>query len=195
MRPFTARPIYNDLGLPVFDSTTKQFTGWSKRPNTFWEKRLAGSGNWTARGFWGGLRFGAEGATLGLPFIAFEVGMAQRGEVIPTAVARGIGLVTYPALNGLISGALGYAFPGMRLVGLVGGLLAIYPDSLIQDKLLYGVRQMSEAAKHVRQLETGGGYQDTGLAQHQRMQAITEMSGALGVSRRYLGQEASLMHR
>ena len=162
---------------------------------SFWSRRVAAAQTSGTRGFWQGLRFGAEGATLGLPFIAFEVGMAQRGEVIPTAATRAIGLVTYPALNGLISGALGYVFPALPAVGLIGGLLAFYPDSVIQEKLLYGFRQMKDAASHVRRLETGAWYQDSMVAQQQRMQAVSEMSGALGTSRRWLGQEAAFMHR
>jgi hypothetical protein len=41
----------------------------------------------------------------------------------------------------------------------------------------------------------GGRYQDTELAERQRFIALQDMSSATISGRRYLGQEALLMHR
>lgn len=153
--------------------------------------RLAGA----AGGFWKGLRFGADGALIGLPFIAMETGMAQRGEVVPTIVARSAGLVTFPVMAGLVSAGLGVLFPELKGIGLIGSVLGMYPDGLVQDGLLRGVRTVTASGRQLRHLEMGGTYQDTEMAQGQRLTALTEMGGAIGASRRYLGQEAALMHR
>jgi hypothetical protein len=144
---------------------------------------------------WKGMRLGTDGALLGLPFIALETGLAQRGEVLPTATARTAGLVTYPAISGLMAAGLTLAFPGLRFAGFLGGVAAMYPDALVQDSLLRGLKTVTAAARNLRQLQVGGSYRDTEFAQMARLRALTEMSGALGASRRYLGQEAALMHR
>lgn len=145
--------------------------------------------------FFHGMKFGAEGSLVFAPLIAYEIGAAQRGEVLPTAAARTAGLVTFPVMNGLAAGALKFLIPGMPAVGFIGGLLAFYPDSVIQDSIMRGVRTVTEAGRRLRRLETGQWYQDTILAQNQRQAAVMEMSGALGASRQYLGNEAALMHR
>jgi hypothetical protein len=162
---------------------------------TFWQRRAAYAGSYARSSFWKGMGFGAEGSMLGLPFIAMEAGMAQRGEVVPTLVARSAGLVTYPAISGVIAGGLALAFPQLKYVGFLASVVGMYPDSLVQEGLLHGLRLATDAARHLRHLEMGGTYQDSVLAQSQRMTALTEMSGAIGAGRRYLGQEAALMHR
>jgi hypothetical protein len=145
--------------------------------------------------FWKGMQWGAEGSMIGLPLIAMETGMAQRGEMLPTIAARTTGLVTYPAMTGLLAAGLTVFFPELRAAGFIGGVLGMYPDALVQDGLLRGIRTMTASARAVHHLETGGTYQDTELAQRQRMSALTEMSGAVSTGRRYLGQEAALLHR
>lgn len=160
-----------------------------------WGRRAALARTPASRGFWKGLQFGAEGAMVGLPLIALEAGMAQRGEAVPTIMARTAGLVTYPAISGVISGGLALMFPELKAVGFIGGMLGMYPDALVQDGLLHSLRLATDTAQQLRRLELGGGYQDSDLAQAQRMGALSEMSGALGSSRRYLGQEAALLHR
>ena len=139
--------------------------------------------------------WGAEGALLGLPFIAMEAGMAQRGEVLPTIASRSLGLVSYPAISGLTAAGLTLLFPELRAAGFLGGMLGMYPDALVQGSMLRGFRGLTEAARHTRHLEFGGTYQDTDVAQSHRQTALAEMSGAVAASRRYLGQEAALFHR
>lgn len=179
--------------------------GWLQHPTQtqtptpdvlgFWDHRVAAASGRSSRAFWKGMQWGAEGALIGLPFIALEAGLAHRGEVVPTAMARTAGLVTYPALSGLTSAALTVLFPELRGAAFLGGLLGMYPDAMVQGGLLRGVRFMTDAARQTRHLEFGGTYQDSEFAQSQRRTALTEMSGALAASRRYLGQEAALLHR
>ena len=171
--------------------------GKKKEPKSpsFWDLRENNARYPATRGFWQGMRFGAEGALIGAPLIAFEVGRAQRGEAIPTLIGRSAGLVSYPAVAGLFSAAIAVTCPWMKFIGFAGGMAALYPDQLLQDSIIRGVRMMTAAAQHMRRVETGGWYQDSMRAQQTRMQGIAEMSGALGASRAYLGQEAALMHR
>lgn len=161
----------------------------------FFEGVIDGAHTPAAKSFWKGMQWGAEGSLVGLPMIALEAGMAQRGEVVPTTLGRTAGLVSYPAMSALTAAALGLAFGSFTGVGLVAGILAMYPDQLLQDSLIRGIRTVTDAGRQIRHLETGGSYQDSLLARNQRMNAIREMSGAHQVSRRFLGQEALFFHR
>lgn len=149
-----------------------------------------------ASAFWSGFRWGADGNMLSLPFIAYEAATAQRGEVIPTATGRVAGLMAYPALAGVMAAGVAM-MPGVGVAaaGLIAGLMALYPNALLEDGISRRIRVLSNAARQVRRLEMGGAYEDTETAQRQRMLAVQEMSSTMQISRRYLGQEARLFHR
>jgi hypothetical protein len=163
---------------------------------TLWKMLEDGSRTRPSKAFWRGVDWGAGGNMLGLPFIAYEVGTAQRGEMLPTAAGRTMGLMTYPALSGVI--AFGLAMiPGVNVAtaGIAAGLMAMYPNGVLEDGMSRGIRAITDTAKQIRHIEMGGSYQDSQSAEQQRMRALQEMGGAMQTSRRWLGQEAVFFHR
>lgn len=152
-----------------------------------------------SKAFWHGVKDAGTGNLLGLPFIALEVGSAQRGEQVPILMGRGAGLMTYPAMTGIMAAGatmvaetLGFAIPA---VGIFASLAALYPDSCVQNTIIRSVKVLNATARQVNHLEFGGSYQDSETAQSMRLRGLQEMSGAIGNSRGFLGQEAAFMHR
>jgi hypothetical protein len=152
-----------------------------------------------SRAFWSGMKLSGIGIAAGVPMIAYEAGHAQRGEVLPTALGRTVGLMTFPALSGALAAggamaatALGLSVPG---IGAFAVLASIYPDVMIGNSINRSIRSLTAAGRQVHHLEFGGSFQDTDTARQMRNYALYEMSGATSASRRYLGQEAALMHR
>ena len=63
------------------------------------------------------------------------------------------------------------------------------------NAVLGKVRFLTQADQRMRGLEMGCRYQDTLSARAIRIRSVEAMSGSLGAARRYLGNEAMLMHR
>lgn len=148
------------------------------------------------RAFVEGTKAGADGNMLSLPFIAYEVGHAQRGEAISVATGRLSGLVTYPVMTGLTLAVMA-AIPGVNLAAtpFIAAAIASFPNTMLEDKVISGVRLITDTARQIRRLEFGGSYQDSTSAQAIRELGIRELTGTMQSSRRYLGQEAALLHR
>jgi hypothetical protein len=124
------------------------------------------------------LKTGFKGSLLSIPFIAFEAGTSQRGE-LAGVMAAGLAMI-----------------PGVNLaVGLVASIAAMYPNGLLEESVIRKVNWLSQTGKDIRHLELGGKYVDSDYARHQRQIASMEMSSAMGASRKYLGQEGLIHHR
>jgi hypothetical protein len=141
------------------------------------------------------LKTGYKGSLLSIPFIAFEAGTSQRGELAGTLAGRAVGVCTYPLLAGVMAAGLAM-IPGVNLaVGLVASIAAMYPNGLLEESVIRKVNWLSQTGKDIRHLELGGKYVDSDYARHQRQIASMEMSSAMGASRKYLGQEGLIHHR
>jgi hypothetical protein len=132
----------------------------------------------------------------GLPIMAFELGHAPRGEFVSTAAGGAVGLASYPMLSTVLTIGLA-AIPGVGLgmAAIAGGALASIPSQKLEDWTARGVRRLTATGLALRRLDFGRNYQDSPTAQMSRMRSITEMSGALGTSRRFLGSEAAYLHQ
>jgi hypothetical protein len=152
-----------------------------------------------SRALWATARVARLGPTVGVPLAAYEVANAQRGEVIPSLLGHTASMAAFPALastfaagGATAAAALGLTVPG---IGLFAILASLYPDILIGNTINRSIRSLSDESLQVRHLELGGNYRDTASARNARVRALYEMSGATSAARRYLGQEAALMHR
>jgi hypothetical protein len=150
----------------------------------------------TRQAFWSGMKAGADGNMLGLPFVAYEMGTAQRGEMLATATGRVTGLCTYPVTAGLTLAMLS-AIPGVNVVAypIVAAILAQFPNSYLENKIISGIRTLNQAGRRIRRLEVGGDFEDSESASAARQRSLRELTGTMQTSRRYLGQEALFMHR
>jgi hypothetical protein len=131
-----------------------------------------------------------------LPFAAYDAAHQQRGERLPTLAGRTMGLTTLPAMSAAFASGL-MLIPGIGPVAAcaIAPLAALYPNALFQKSLARGFRRMSNFERDVRHLEMGGNFQDSLSAKASRMSAINEMNGTMVASRRFLGQEAAILHR
>lgn len=153
-------------------------------------------GTFAQKSPWGQMRLGAGWLAVGVPLAAFEAANAPKGQKISMLTGQTGGLLMYPALAGVASMGLS-VIPGIGPITAVvlGSMLAAYPDNLLGNSLARKVRTFSEFGLRSRHLEMGGSYQDTLLAERQRQIAIQDMNATMIPGRRYLGQEALLMHR
>lgn len=149
--------------------------------------------------FWVGMKMSGMGTIASVPFLAMELGSAQKGEILPMTLGRTASLVAFPALSGslaaggaMAAAAAGIAVPG---IGAFAMLASLYADTLITEGIAHEVRTLTQEGTRLRHLEVGGHYQDTTTALRLRQQALYEMSGATSASRRYLGQEAQFLHQ
>lgn len=148
------------------------------------------------RSIWGQIKFGPGGLAVGVPLAAFEAAAAPRGQKLSSLSGSAGSLIMYPPLAGVASVGLSF-IPGIGPIAAIvlGSVLASYPDSLLGDSLSRKVRTFSEFGLRRRHLDMGGSYRDTLIAERQRQIAIQDMNAAMIPGRRYLGQEALLMHR
>lgn len=148
------------------------------------------------KSFLGGVGFGAFGTATGIAMVGFQAKRAGRGGFVPAVVGQTTALGIGIPLAGFASAALS-TIPGVGPLAavVIGSAMADYGELRIGSSLIKKIRYFTDLHKRVRHLEMGGSYQDTELAQRQRFLAIQDMNAAMIPSRRYLGQEALLMHR
>lgn len=154
------------------------------------------AGQKASRSFWSGIRFGGAGILFGAGIAAFEAAHADRGEKLPTLIGKGAAAIMYPAMAGAAAAPLAL-IPGIGPIAAVvlASILVAYPNEAMGNSITRGVRMFTNLNKSIRHLEMGGNYKDTELAYRQRQIAVQDMNAALIPGRRYLGQEALLMHR
>jgi hypothetical protein len=142
------------------------------------------------------LDYGADGSLLTVPVAAVSAAMAPRGEKLTTFAATSSTMVTYP----LISAG------SAKLISLVPGIgkgtaiflsmfASLYPAAVVDNAVDRSFRKFSRIGRDMRRLEMGGDFRDTESAARLRSQAVQDMSAALTTGRRFLGQEARLLHR
>lgn len=149
----------------------------------------------TQKSVWGQLKFGPSGLA-NVPLMAFEASNAPKGQKIASLTGQSASLLMYPVLAGIASVGLCF-IPGIGPIAasILAATLAYYPDAVLGENVSRKVRSLSEFGLKRRHLDMGGNYQDTLTAERQRLIAIQNMNAALLPGRRYLGQEALLMHR
>lgn len=151
-------------------------------------RRVSGS-------FYKAMKLSGDGMFLAAPFIGLEVASAEPGDRLATGAASTAGLFTYPVLAGMIAAGLAMTGVGTPAAAWIALVLAAFPNSKVEDGIHRGIRSFTDWGRQVRRLEMGGRYQDTEQARAQRYQAISAMSATMQNSRRYLGQEALLLHQ
>lgn len=148
------------------------------------------------KSFWGGIGAGISIGYTGAALIGFQAARAERGSVLPSVVGQSVALGLSIPLTGIASAAVSL-IPGVGPAAaiLIGSILADYGELRVGGTLIKKFRQFSNINKMVRHLEMGGSYKDSEIAQRQRFLAVQEMNASMIPGRRYLGQEALLMHR
>lgn len=147
-------------------------------------------------GFKKGFHMVGEGWALNLPFIALEAGMAQRGEMLPTIAGRTAGMIMQPVMGGIVSAGL-VATLGLNPVGaaVAGSLLVAAGANYVENKLIRGIRVLKREAANSQRLSFGQSFKDNPTARAMRMRAVQEMNYTSVPARRWLGQEARILHR
>lgn len=158
----------------------------------FNEENFFGKGLTTRQKFTRTLRNSAGVSLLDVAFIGFQVRRSDRGGFVPAVFGQTlvlpVGVLADVALS-LIPGV------GPALSLILGTVLLGRAELGLGTQLSRGIRVFTDANKKIRHLEMGGDYRDTELASRQRMIALQDMNSAMIPGRRYLGQEARLMHR
>lgn len=146
--------------------------------------------------FWKGMNYNATGGLADIGLIAFQVNRAGRGSVVPAILGQGFAMIPGTVIAGVASAGL-CLIPGIGPVtaAIMGQMLAGYGELRMGAALANPIRMFTGLNKSVRHLEMGGNYKDTEFAQRQRYIALQDMSSAMIPGRRYLGQEALLLHR
>lgn len=130
------------------------------------------------------------------PLLAFQAGKAGTGGFVSTMVGGSATLAAGVPIAGFASAGLSL-IPGIGpfAAAVAGTMLVGYGEYRVGKSLIKATRYFTDTAKRIRHLEMGGSYADSELAQRQRYFAIHDMNATMIPGRRYLGQEALLMHR
>lgn len=146
--------------------------------------------------FFKGARLTGDNLIWGIPFIALEAGSAQPGEQLTTLTGRVAGLVSQPALAGIVSAGLtasvGCPPAAAAIIAAVG---AAYISVKFEDPLIRGLNWLTKNATEGRRVAFGGSFQDTVTSRARRQRALRDIAGAMPASRQWLGQEALILHR
>ena len=137
---------------------------------------------------------GPSNSNLFYPLAAFSAAKAQRGEKLPTLVSEAAGVAALRPMAWVAHEALSTIAGGPALwMGVV--VLTAAPNTLLRHSVYRGLRYLHDFDRRTRRLEMGGRYTDSETNQALRASSIQEMSAAFGSARRYLGNEAALMHQ
>ncbi len=144
----------------------------------------------------GGVGYGTFSLSTGMAMVGFQAKRAGRGGFVSAVVGQTAAAAVGIPLAGFAAAGL-CLIPGVGPVAAaaVGGLLSDYAELRIGTQFVKAVRYFTDTAKRIRHLEMGGSYKDSELAQRQRFFAIHDMNATMIPNRRYLGQEASFLHR
>lgn len=148
------------------------------------------------KAFWGGVGMGQFSSALDMSMIGFQASKAGRGALIQAIVGQSIAIGIGIPLSGFASVAVSL-IPGIGplAAAFIGEGLSAYAELRFGSALIKKIRTFTNLNKTIRHLEMGGSYQDSEFAQRQRFIAIQDMNASMIPGRRYLGNEALLMHR
>ena len=148
------------------------------------------------KAFLGAVGFTSAGATIDVGMVGFQAARSGRGGFVPGIVGQTATIAAGIPFAGFASAGL-CLIPGVgpMAAAIVGSVLADYAEFRFGSYAAKTVRLFTDTNKRIRHLEMGGAYVDTESAQRQRFIAIQDMNAAMIPGRRYLGQEALLMHR
>jgi hypothetical protein len=146
--------------------------------------------------FLGGVKFGAFGAVSDIALIGLQAKRAGRGGFTSAIIGQSTASVIGIPIAGFAAAAVSL-IPGVGpfAAALIGETFALSAEYRIGASITDKVRLFTDLNRRVRHLEMGGDYKDTVTAQRQRLRAIQDMNASLIPGRRFLGQEALLMHR
>lgn len=146
--------------------------------------------------FWKSYRFANEGAYWSIPVIALEVATAQKGEMLPTLAGRGIGMAIQPVASGMVGAALTFSLGLPPVAAAFAATLIVgYASTQLENSMIRGIKEISKVGALSSTVLFGGNYTDTQSAQQRRQRAAVALAGAMPTSRRWLGQEAQILHR
>ncbi len=144
----------------------------------------------------GGLQLGRLAAYKDIAMIGFQASRVGRGGFVSSVIGQSLGIAAGVPLAGFAAaGACLIPGVGPLAAAVIGEIFADYAELRFGSFLIKKIRIFTNLDKRVRHLEMGGNYKDTEVAQRQRLIAIQDMNSSLIAGRRYLGQEALLMHR
>jgi hypothetical protein len=146
--------------------------------------------------FFSAIKMGLVGNAQDIALIAYQASKAGRGGLLPSVVGQSLGVAAGLPIAGFAAVGLSL-IPGIGTLtaAILGNALAGYADVRLGSSFIKQIRLFTGLHKRIRHLEMGGNYRDTESAQRQRFLAIQDMNSSMIPSRRYLGQEALLMHR
>lgn len=106
-----------------------------------------------------------------------------------------LSLVTTPFVTAACSAIPGFSMLPVGVRSFVGVLAAQFlVNQPITEKISNGIRKANQYTNRKRSLEMGGNFRDSYGASESRMAAMQDMSSSFGARRRYLGNEAALLH-
>lgn len=106
-----------------------------------------------------------------------------------------ISLVTTPFVTAACSAIPGFSMLPVGVRSFVGVIAAQFLiNQPIAERINGGIRAANQYTNRKRSLEMGGSFRDSYSASEARMAGIQDMSSSFGARRRYLGQEARLLH-
>jgi hypothetical protein len=148
------------------------------------------------KSFLGGARFGAFGFGPNLAIIGFQAANAGPGGFVPAIIGQSAAQAVGIPIAGFAAAAVSL-IPGVGplAAAVVGSMVAGYADVRMGASFANKVRWFTDLNRRIRHVEMGGSYQDTLTAKRQRLRALQDMNSAMIPGRRYLGQEALIMHR
>ena len=148
------------------------------------------------KSFLGGVRFGMLSTVQDVALVGFQASRAGKRGFVPAIIGQSAASVIGIPIAGVASAAA-CLIPGIGpgIAAVIGTMVSGYSDVMIGGYLSNKVRLFTDLNYRIRHLEMGGDYQDTLTAQRQRLRAVQDMNASLIPGRRFLGQEALLMHR
>lgn len=148
------------------------------------------------KAFLGGVGLGAFNSVSDVAMLGFQASKAGKGGFVPAMVGQSMTIAAGIPLAGFAAAGISL-IPGVGpfAAALIGEALVGYGELRFGSALIKKVRYFTDLNKNVRHLEMGGSYKDSELAQRQRFIAVQDMNASMIPGRRYLGQEALLMHR
>lgn len=143
-----------------------------------------------------GVHAGLDGSLWSIPLVAFSAAAAKRGEKLAAGTAAMASAATFPVIQGVVAAGLSL-IPGIGPTSVVflSMLGAAYPSSLVDNFVTRKIRTFTQFGKEARTLEFGQNFQDSEFAATRRYIAQAEMAATIQSTRRFLGQEAQILHR